>query len=79
MTWQCPCGWKWKPTARRPPSAPPTGARLPGDDPAGMAAGIAAYREAGAQHIVLALNTGDAGRIRELMQAIAAEVLPQFR
>ena len=54
-------------------------ARLPGADPAGMAAGIAAYREAGAQHIVLALNTGDAGRIRELMQAIAAEVLPQFR
>ena len=54
-------------------------ARLPGDDAAGMAAGIAAYREAGAQHIVLALNTGDTGRIRELMRAIAVEVMPQFR
>ena len=53
--------------------------RLPGHDPAGMAAGIAAYRDAGVQHIVLALNTGDAGRLRELMQVIAEEVIPQFR
>ena len=52
--------------------------RLPGDDPAGMAAGIAAYQEAGAQHIVLALNTGDVGRLRELMHSIAADVMPQF-
>ena len=44
-----------------------------------MIAGIAAYGEAGVEHIVLALNTGDAGRIRELMEVIAADVMPQFR
>ncbi len=53
--------------------------RLPGDDPSGMIAGIAAYRDAGVQHIVLALNTGDAGRLRELMQVIAEDVIPQLR
>ncbi len=53
--------------------------RLPGADPAGMIAGIAAYRDAGVQHIVLALNTGDAGRLRELMQVIAEAVIPQLR
>ena len=53
--------------------------RLPGDDPAGMIAGIAAYRDAGVQHIVLALNTGDAGRLRELMQVIAEDVISQLR
>ena len=50
----------------------------PGDDPAGMVAGIAAYQEAGVQHIVLALNTGDVGRLRELMHSIASDVIPQF-
>ena len=54
-------------------------ARLPGNDPAGMAAGIDAYRQAGVEHLVLALNTGDVSRLRELMQVIAAEVIPQFR
>ena len=54
-------------------------ARLPGDDPAGMAAGINAYREAGVEHLVLALNTGDAARLQHLMRLIASEVLPQFR
>ena len=54
-------------------------ARLPGDDPAALAAGIAAYQSAGAQHLVLALNTGDVFRIRELMQGIAEDVIPQFR
>ena len=53
--------------------------RLPGDDAAGMVAGIAAYRDAGAEHVALALNTGDVGRIRELMQSIAEDVIPQFR
>ena len=52
--------------------------RLPGDDPAGMVAGIAAYRDAGVQHVVLALNTGDVGRLRELMHSIAEDVIPQF-
>ena len=54
-------------------------ARLPGNDPAGMAAGIAAYRDAGAEHVALALNTGDVNRIRELMHVIAEDVIPQFR
>jgi alkanesulfonate monooxygenase SsuD/methylene tetrahydromethanopterin reductase-like flavin-dependent oxidoreductase (luciferase family) len=54
-------------------------ARLPGHDPAGMAAGIDAYREAGVEHLVLALNTGDVERLRELMRLIATEVIPQFR
>ena len=54
-------------------------ARLPGDDPAGMAAGIAAYGEAGAEHVALALNTGEVNRIRELMEVIAEDVIPQFR
>ena len=53
--------------------------RLPGNDPAGIAAGVAAFRDAGVQHLVLALNTGDAARIRELMQVIAEDVMPQFR
>ena len=53
--------------------------RLPGDDPAGMAAGIAAYGDAGAQHVALALNTGDVSRIRDLMQSIAEDVIPRFR
>ena len=52
--------------------------RLPGDDPAGMVAGITAYQEAGVQHVVLALNTGDVGRLRELMHSIAADVIPHF-
>ena len=41
--------------------------------------GIAAYRDAGAEHVALALNTGDVGRIRELMQSIAEDVIPHFR
>jgi probable F420-dependent oxidoreductase len=53
--------------------------RLPGDDPSAMIAGIAAYRDAGVQHIVLALNTGDVERLRTLMRVISEEVVPQFR
>ncbi len=54
-------------------------ARLPGNDAAGMTAGISAYRDAGAEHIALALNTGDVSRIRELMHVLAEDVIPQFR
>ena len=54
-------------------------ARLTGDDPAGMIAGIDAYREAGVEHLALALNTGDVARLRELMQLIAEDVIPQFK
>jgi probable F420-dependent oxidoreductase len=54
-------------------------ARIPGDDPQRMIAGIAAYQNAGVDHIVLALNTGDVDRITELMEVIAQRVMPEFR
>lgn len=54
-------------------------ARIPGDDPQRMIAGIAAYQNAGVDHIVLALNTGDVDRITELMEVIARRVMPEFR
>ena len=54
-------------------------ARLPGNDLEQAALSIAAYREAGVEHLVLALNTGDADRIRELMESFAADIVPQFR
>ena len=54
-------------------------ARIPGDDPEAMRAGIEAYRAAGVDHILLALNSGDTGRLRELMDAIAGHVIPHFR
>ena len=52
--------------------------RLPGDDSAAMRAGIEAYREAGVEHMVLALNSGDVPALRRLMSVIADEVLPAF-
>ncbi len=54
-------------------------ARIPGHDLEQAALTIAAYRDAGVEHLVLALNTGDATRIRELMETLAAEIIPQFR
>ena len=54
-------------------------ARIPGHDLEQTALSIAAYRDAGVEHLVLALNTGDVDRIRSLMETIAAEVIPQFR
>ena len=53
--------------------------RLPGDDPGAMRAGIEAYREAGVDHIVLALNSGDIAALRRSMSIIADQVLPAFR
>ena len=53
--------------------------RLPGDDVEQMSAGIMAYQDAGVDHVVLALNTGDVVRIRALMEDIARQVIPQFR
>ncbi len=53
--------------------------RLPGDDPGAMRAGIEAYREAGVEHMVLALNSGDIAALRRMMSIIADEVLPAFR
>ena len=54
-------------------------ARLPGDDVASMIDGMRAYQNAGVEHMVLALNTGDVARLTELMQVIASKVIPQFR
>ncbi len=54
-------------------------ARLPGEDVEQMIDGIRAYQNAGVEHIVLALNTGDVTRITELMQIIASQVIPPFR
>ena len=53
--------------------------RLPGDDPAAMRAGIEAYREAGVEHMVLALNSGDIPALRRMMSVISDEVLPAFK
>jgi probable F420-dependent oxidoreductase len=54
-------------------------ARLPGDNIEMMSHGIRDYQSAGVEHIVLALNTGDVPRLKELMQTIASKVIPQFR
>ena len=53
--------------------------RLPGDDAGAIRAGIEAYRQAGVEHLVLALNSGDIAALRRLMALIADEVLPAFR
>ena len=54
-------------------------ARIPGHDLEQTALSIAAYRDAGVEHLVLALNTGDVDRIRSLMESLATESIPQFR
>ena len=53
--------------------------RIPGHDLEQTALSIAAYRDAGVEHLVLALNTGDVNRIGELMESLASETIPQFR
>ena len=52
---------------------------LPGEDPAMMVAAIKAYQDAGVDHTVLALNSGDVPALQRLMETIASEVLPEFR
>ena len=54
-------------------------ARLPGNDTGAITAGLEAYREAGVDHFVLALNSGDIAALRQLMATISEEVLPAFR
>ena len=54
-------------------------ARIPGHDLEQTALSIAAYRDAGVEHLVLALNTGDVGLIQSLMESLASETIPQFR
>jgi probable F420-dependent oxidoreductase len=52
---------------------------MPGHDPALMTTSIKAYQDAGVEHIVLALNSGDVPALKRLMETIASEVLPEFR
>ena len=56
-----------------------TRTRLPGDNSEMMVAGIKAYQDAGVDHMVLALNSGDVSALKRLMETIAAEVMPEFR
>jgi len=53
--------------------------RLPGNDPAGMAAAIEAYGNAGVEHVILALNSGDVDSLTRVMETVGTEVIPQFR
>ena len=52
---------------------------LPGNDPAMMVANIKAFQDAGVDHIVLALNSGDVSALKRLMKTISAEVLTEFK
>ncbi len=54
-------------------------ARLPGDDMGALRAGMEAYGEAGVEHFVLALNSGDIPALRRLMAVIAEEIIPAFQ
>ena len=44
-----------------------------------MAAAIEAYGNAGVEHVILALNSGDVDSIRRVMENVASEVIPQLR
>ena len=52
---------------------------LAGDDPSRIVAAVEAYRAAGAEHIVFALNSGDVPGITRLMESIAQDVIPKLR
>ena len=52
---------------------------LPGDDSSRIAAAIDAYANAGVEHVILALNSGDVVSIARVMETIAREVIPQLR
>ena len=54
-------------------------ARLPGDDMGALRAGLEAFSEAGVQHFILALNSGDISAIRSVMAKIADEIIPAFQ
>ena len=48
-------------------------------DPDEIVGAISAYQSAGVEHLVLALNSGDLGRISSTMENIARRVLPRVR
>jgi probable F420-dependent oxidoreductase len=54
-------------------------ARLSGDNVEQLVSGIRDYQNAGVEHVILALNTGDIPRTIELMESISQKVIPQFR
>ena len=51
---------------------------LPGYDVDGMTAAMEAYREAGVEHMVLGLNSGDVAAIRRVMESVARDVMPRL-
>ena len=57
----------------------PVRARLPGDDMGAIRAGLEAYANAGVEHFVLALNSGDVAALSRLMGRISDEVIPDFK
>ena len=63
------------------PSSDRTASRstIPGDNPDMMTAGIKSYEEAGVEHIILALNSGDVDTLKRSMETIAAKVIPEFK
>ncbi len=62
-----------------PSSARASGrSRVPGEDMDQLMGAVAAYQSAGVEHLVLALNSGEAPRITETMERIAGRVLPEF-
>ena len=44
-----------------------------------MAAAIEAYGNAGVEHVILALNSGDVDSLTRVMETVGTEVIPQFR
>ena len=55
-----------------------SGRAVPGYDPDGMTAAMAAYKEAGVQHMVLGLNTRDVSAITRVMESVAGDVMPRL-
>ena len=51
---------------------------LPGDDPGRIAAGIKAFEDVGAEHVILSTNTGNVANLTRQMEVIARDVFPQF-
>ena len=52
---------------------------LPGDNPDLLTAGIKSYEDAGVDHIVLALNSGDVDALKRLMETISSKVITEFK
>ena len=43
-----------------------------------MTAAMEAYQEAGVEHIVLGLNSGDVAAITRVMESVARDVMPRL-